>query len=1123
MKLKTAIVEGAAALAVCGLLNTSFPAYGQFPGNEVGAVPVGQSFAVAAASGQVAQGAHDIATDGTDFIVVTGNTGTNSFGTDIYATRVSGAGAVLDATPLHLANDANGVAPPSVVFDGTDYVVVWIGASSSSSPGYGEVYAVRVAPDGKVLDTTPVEITNGAEAKFRPIGVDYDSADQNLLVAWRDQFDDIEAARFSTALADLDTASGFLVAARNGSQGGRFWPWVTFGGGVYLVVWTQGNVSTCSTAQSCTGNLEIAGARVSPAGQVLDPGGFTISSDPNNLQDYPASAFDGKNFLITWHDYGNSDAYNNGSGAAARVTPAGAVLDNPAITVASRELWEAFPQPVFDGTNYFVTWHVDEPEKFRLADVFGTRISPSGQVLDQEPSPVATGIANQFGPSVAFAGGKFLVVWDEDSGTSARCGFDHCVFGQILKDSTNAGTARAQVTPPTTSPDNWSVSATQANISLQTVFGLDDSHVYTSGEASGPPFYEFDGTKWSSIASPGRDHLYGIWGPTPSSLWATGWCTEFLQLDLSMNSFSDAGCTSGAAAYFSVWGSNPDNVFAVGSNSGLSTPLYGYYDGKKWNSPNGIGVSVDMASVWGTGAESVYAVGEYGTILHYDGSTWTPVSGVPTVQRLNGVWAASDSDVFAVGDFGTVVHYDGTSWTAQSSGVTDDLTGVWGFNGSDVYAVGLGGRILHWDGTSWTAEASPTTENLTAVTGAGNSVWAVGDAGAILRLVTTGNPTPEIASISPDSAPPTQDATIQVNGKNFVSGSTVRWNGSDVSTAFVSSTQLTATIPQSDLSSAFPGNSMFPGGWGEITVSSPAPQGGISSGLVLAVVPPGFQLSASPGSVSVAQGASATSTITVAAVGGFSGAVTLSATGLPSGVTASFAAGTSSETQVVTFNASTSAAVTSAPVTVTITGSSGTLTATTTIDLSITAQPGFTAGSGGTTTLSTAAGGSSTGTIDVVGTNGFSGTVNLSCKVTTSMANVNDLPSCGLNPAAVTLSGTTAQTSTLTVTTTAASSAQNQNERLFWPSAGGTALALILIIALPKRRRDWPAMMGIVLLLVCIGATGCSSGAGGGGGNGGGGGGGGNAGTTPGNYTITVTGTSGTLSATVATITLTVQ
>jgi hypothetical protein len=38
-----------------------------------------------------------------------------------------------------------------------------------------------------------------------------------------------------------------------------------------------------------------------------------------------------------------------------------------------------------------------------------------------------------------------------------------------------------------------------------------------------------------------------------------------------------------------------------------------------------------------------------------------------------------------------------------------------------------------------------------------------------------------------------------VNGTGFISGSAVNWNGTALSTTFVSSSQLTATIPASDI------------------------------------------------------------------------------------------------------------------------------------------------------------------------------------------------------------------------------------------------------------------------------------------------------------------------------------
>jgi uncharacterized repeat protein (TIGR01451 family) len=60
-------------------------------------------------------------------------------------------------------------------------------------------------------------------------------------------------------------------------------------------------------------------------------------------------------------------------------------------------------------------------------------------------------------------------------------------------------------------------------------------------------------------------------------------------------------------------------------------------------------------------------------------------------------------------------------------------------------------------------------------------------------------PMPAITSLSPSSAPAGGGLSLIVNGSNFQSNSVVRWNLSDRATTYGSATQLTATIPASDL------------------------------------------------------------------------------------------------------------------------------------------------------------------------------------------------------------------------------------------------------------------------------------------------------------------------------------
>ncbi len=173
-------------------------------------------------------------------------------------------------------------------------------------------------------------------------------------------------------------------------------------------------------------------------------------------------------------------------------------------------------------------------------------------------------------------------------------------------------------------------------------------------------------------------------------------------------------------------------------------------------------------------------------------------------------------------------------------------------------------------------------------------------------------------------------------------------------------------------------------------------------------------------------------------------------------------------------------------------------------------------GGGGSISIEPGATTGNTATISVTPSNGFTGTVNLACSISPTAA--SDPATCSLSPSSVTLSGGTAQTSTLTINTTAATSSSNQGIRQFWPKAGGTALALTLLIWFPRRKRNWLAMSGLLFLFVLVNAVGCGGGA-----SSGGGGGGGNASTTPGTYTVTVTGTSGSLTVTLGTVTLIVQ
>src|SRR4029077_7870935 len=73
------------------------------------------------------------------------------------------------------------------------------------------------------------------------------------------------------------------------------------------------------------------------------------------------------------------------------------------------------------------------------------------------------------------------------------------------------------------------------------------------------------------------------------------------------------------------------------------------------------------------------------------------------------------------------------------------------------------------------------------------------------------------------------------------------------------------------------------------------------------VMPPRYSISASTNSLTVTQGASGTSTVTINPLNGFTGSVSLSASGLPAGVTPTFSPASTTGSSILTLAASSAA------------------------------------------------------------------------------------------------------------------------------------------------------------------------------------------------------------------------
>jgi len=182
---------------------------------------------------------------------------------------------------------------------------------------------------------------------------------------------------------------------------------------------------------------------------------------------------------------------------------------------------------------------------------------------------------------------------------------------------------------------------------------------------------------------------------------------------------------------------------------------------------------------------------------------------------------------FLVGTGGTTITVSGTNLFPQSGSTvtssTSNPTVLW--NGTALTNVE---ECTGCSGYPYTGESLIATVPASLLTATGTATITVNNPESSSSLsnaltVTIANPpVPILTSISPNSGPVNTTATVTLNGTGFAPDSTVVVNGTNIPTTYISSTQLYATIPASDLASP---------GTVNLTVTTAPPGGGTSAAL----------------------------------------------------------------------------------------------------------------------------------------------------------------------------------------------------------------------------------------------------------------------------------------------------
>jgi hypothetical protein len=263
---------------------------------------------------------------------------------------------------------------------------------------------------------------------------------------------------------------------------------------------------------------------------------------------------------------------------------------------------------------------------------------------------------------------------------------------------------------------------------------------------AGPGWCSADGWCWVDPDPHGND-LEGVWALAPDDAWAVGVNATVVHWDGEGWSRVAIDVAPGLDLH-DVWAAGPERIFVAGHDGSVSS-----FDGR--STPIGEveraepSPTVPLRSLWGSSDHDAYALAPAlhgdAMLFHYDGAAWTRVEPNPLATAAVVSGSAAD-DVFVFGDFGQVAHFDGRRWQQQRSPkrewlVHDAWVASVGENPRAV-AVAKDDRFVIHDGRKWKTGATTRGlatdiagygETLTAVTGtASGEIWAGTHWGSLL-------------------------------------------------------------------------------------------------------------------------------------------------------------------------------------------------------------------------------------------------------------------------------------------------------------------------------------------------------------------------------------------------------
>jgi hypothetical protein len=301
----------------------------------------------------------------------------------------------------------------------------------------------------------------------------------------------------------------------------------------------------------------------------------------------------------------------------------------------------------------------------------------------------------------------------------------------------------------------WTVMK-RTDVWMRDISGNSVHDAYAVGD--GGRVLHFDGNEWTDVPAPALNGpLFGVWvqganvvavgvGDNDDATRRVGKVYRSSNGGETWEVEESAGTRD--RQLLDVWGSGPDDLYAVGSDfesgvagTGSGVILRSTDGGATWQET----LHPDDAerlytAVWGWDADNVLVGGtrtdpESGrrqAVILYStdgGDNWTEtIIASPSGDRyVRSLWGSPTGEVYAVGFSGTRLRFNGTEWE-DDSGPGPSLFAVHGVEEGHVFAVGTGQSILRHDMNAWQLVSPVPYSNVTfrAVGGAGWEAFAVG-------------------------------------------------------------------------------------------------------------------------------------------------------------------------------------------------------------------------------------------------------------------------------------------------------------------------------------------------------------------------------------------------------------